>query len=90
MLHVDELEKHIRELEEQRGGNGNGGIISINQVEPHPWLCRKDIVEWCVRAASSCKRTALLCAAAASRNPRSRIWQTSTTRPRPRYSFAGV
>jgi diketogulonate reductase-like aldo/keto reductase len=47
--HLDELEKHINELEVQRGGKGKGGIISINQVELHPWLGRKDIVDWCTQ-----------------------------------------
>lgn len=45
--HLDELEQHIRELEAERGGKGKGGVISINQVELHPWLARKDIVDWC-------------------------------------------
>lgn len=45
--HLDELEQHISELEAERGGAGKGGILSINQVEVHPWLARKDIVDWC-------------------------------------------
>ena len=45
--HLDELEQHIHELEAERGGKGKGGVISINQVELHPWLARKDIVDWC-------------------------------------------
>lgn len=47
--HLDELERHIRELETERGGKGKGGILSIHQVEIHPWLGRKDIVDWCER-----------------------------------------
>ncbi|KAJ5689964.1 oxidoreductase [Penicillium macrosclerotiorum] len=46
--HLDELEQHIGELEAERGGKGKGGIVSINQVELHPWLGRKDIVDWCM------------------------------------------
>ncbi|KAI2790023.1 putative oxidoreductase [Penicillium oxalicum] len=45
--HLEELQQHIRELEAERGGKGRGGILSVNQVELHPWLARKDIVEWC-------------------------------------------
>lgn len=45
--HLNELEAYISKLEAERGGKGRGGIISINQVELHPWLGRKDIVDWC-------------------------------------------
>lgn len=45
--HLEELEKHIKELEEERGGQGKGGVLSVNQVELHPWLCREDIAKWC-------------------------------------------
>lgn len=31
----------------QEQPNGKGGILSVNQVELHPWLARPDIVEWC-------------------------------------------
>jgi len=44
--HLDELEKHIMELD-AKDGQGKGGILSVNQVELHPWLARPDIVEWC-------------------------------------------
>lgn len=47
MHHLDELERHISELEAERGGKGKGGVLDINQVEVHPWLARKDIVDWC-------------------------------------------
>ncbi|KAJ5152137.1 oxidoreductase [Penicillium capsulatum] len=47
--HLDELEQHIRELEAERGGKGKGGILSINQVELHPWLARQDIATWCAQ-----------------------------------------
>ncbi|KAJ5587577.1 oxidoreductase [Penicillium hispanicum] len=47
--HLDELERHISKLEAERGGKGKGGILSINQVELHPWLARKDIVDWCTQ-----------------------------------------
>ncbi|KAF2720912.1 Aldo/keto reductase [Polychaeton citri CBS 116435] len=40
--HLEELEKWQEEQPEHRRG-----IISVNQVELHPWLARPDIVEWC-------------------------------------------
>jgi diketogulonate reductase-like aldo/keto reductase len=46
--HLDELETYIKELEEERG-KGNGGVISVGQWEIHPWLPRRDIVEWCAK-----------------------------------------
>lgn len=46
--HLDELEAHIKELEEERG-KGKGGVISVGQWEIHPWLPRRDIVEWCTK-----------------------------------------
>ncbi|KAJ5946326.1 oxidoreductase [Penicillium verhagenii] len=45
--HLDELEQHISELEQERGGKGKGGIVSINQIELHPWLAHPEIVNWC-------------------------------------------
>ena len=44
--HLDELEMHIKELEEERG-KGRAGVISVGQWELHPWLPRPDIVQWC-------------------------------------------
>jgi diketogulonate reductase-like aldo/keto reductase len=44
--HLDELEVHIKELEQERG-LGGGGVISVGQWELHPWLPRPDIVSWC-------------------------------------------
>ena len=44
--HLDELEMHIKELEEERG-QGRAGVISVHQLELHPWLTRRDIVQWC-------------------------------------------
>ncbi|KAJ5246729.1 oxidoreductase [Penicillium chermesinum] len=44
--HLNELEQHMCELEAERG-QGKGGVLSINQVEVHPWLARRDIVDWC-------------------------------------------
>jgi diketogulonate reductase-like aldo/keto reductase len=44
--HLEELEEWIKKTEEKEG-KGKGGVVSINQVELHPWLPRKDIVEWC-------------------------------------------
>ena len=46
VVHLDELEKHIAELEEERGGKGKGGVLSVGQYEIHPWCARKDIAEW--------------------------------------------
>ncbi|KAJ5122471.1 oxidoreductase [Penicillium atrosanguineum] len=46
--HLNELERHIAELETE-GGKGKGGVVSIQQVELHPWLARKDIVDWCTQ-----------------------------------------
>jgi diketogulonate reductase-like aldo/keto reductase len=40
--HLQELEQWIKEQPE-----GKGGILSVNQVELHPWLGRKELVEWC-------------------------------------------
>ncbi|KAJ5279696.1 oxidoreductase [Penicillium angulare] len=45
--HLDELEEHISELEADRGGKGRGGVVSINQIELHPWLAHSEIVDWC-------------------------------------------
>jgi len=44
--HLNELEAYIAKLE-QENGKGNGGEISVGQWEIHPWLGRKDIVDWC-------------------------------------------
>ncbi|KIX99410.1 uncharacterized protein Z520_04986 [Fonsecaea multimorphosa CBS 102226] len=44
--HLQELEDYISELEKQLG-QGNGGEISVGQWELHPWLDRKEIVNWC-------------------------------------------
>lgn len=44
--HLDELEAYISELE-AKNGKGSGGEISVGQWEVHPWLGRRDIVEWC-------------------------------------------
>jgi diketogulonate reductase-like aldo/keto reductase len=47
--HLNELERHIAELEVERGGKGKGGVISVGQWEIHPWCARNDLVEWCVK-----------------------------------------
>lgn len=44
--HLDELERHIAELESERGGPGKGGVLSAGQYEIHPWCARNDITEW--------------------------------------------
>ncbi|KAK8193578.1 aldo-keto reductase-like protein [Phyllosticta capitalensis] len=42
--HLEELEGWMR----IRGERGmDGGVLSVNQVELHPWLARDDIVKWC-------------------------------------------
>ncbi|KAK9364882.1 aldo-keto reductase [Lipomyces kononenkoae] len=45
--HLNEMEVYIKELETERGGEGKGGKIDVGQWEIHPWLPRRDIVEWC-------------------------------------------
>ncbi|KAK3706136.1 hypothetical protein LTR37_012963 [Vermiconidia calcicola] len=40
--HLDELEKWMKQQPQDKAG-----ILSVNQVELHPWLARPDIVEWC-------------------------------------------
>ncbi|KAF2840895.1 Aldo/keto reductase [Patellaria atrata CBS 101060] len=40
--HLEELEAYIKEQ-----GWGKEGVISVNQVELHPWMARPDIVNWC-------------------------------------------
>ncbi|KAI9659104.1 MAG: hypothetical protein M1821_002064 [Bathelium mastoideum] len=44
--HLDELEAYIKKTEEEYG-LGKGGVLSVNQVELHPWLARPDIAQWC-------------------------------------------
>jgi diketogulonate reductase-like aldo/keto reductase len=44
--HLEELEEYIKS-EDSRKGAGKGGVLSVNQVELHPWLARRDIVKWC-------------------------------------------
>ena len=44
--HLEELEEHIKK-EEAVKGKGKAGVLSVNQVELHPWLARPDIVKWC-------------------------------------------
>lgn len=44
--HLEELEEYI-EKEEAVKGKGRAGVLSVNQVELHPWLARPDIAEWC-------------------------------------------
>ncbi|WPH01775.1 Hypothetical protein R9X50_00462800 [Acrodontium crateriforme] len=41
--HLDELENWQKEQPDSKAA----GVLSVNQVELHPWLARKDIVEWC-------------------------------------------
>lgn len=42
--HLEELEQWIKS--ENKEGR-KGGVLSVNQVELHPWLARDDIVGWC-------------------------------------------
>jgi diketogulonate reductase-like aldo/keto reductase len=52
--HLDELEAWIKETEAKEG-KGKGGVISINQIELHPWLARPDIVDWCKKRGVICE-----------------------------------
>jgi diketogulonate reductase-like aldo/keto reductase len=52
--HLEELETWI-EKTEAKEGKGKGGVISINQIELHPWLARPDIVEWCKKRGVLCE-----------------------------------
>ncbi|UPX11984.1 uncharacterized protein EKO05_0002562 [Ascochyta rabiei] len=54
VYHLEELEAYIKETESSQG-KGKGGVISINQVELHPWLARKDIVDWCKARGVLCE-----------------------------------
>ena len=40
--HLDELEQWQKSQPEDKAG-----LLSVNQIELHPWLARPDIVEWC-------------------------------------------
>lgn len=44
--HLDELEAWMSETASE-GGKAKAGVLSVNQVELHPWLARPDIVGWC-------------------------------------------
>lgn len=44
--HLEELEEWQKSVEAKEG-KGKGGVLSVNQVELHPWLARPDIVKWC-------------------------------------------
>ncbi|KAI7978405.1 hypothetical protein EIK77_001177, partial [Talaromyces pinophilus] len=44
--HLDELENYIKETDAKLG-KGKGGVLSVNQIELHPWLQRRDIIDWC-------------------------------------------
>jgi diketogulonate reductase-like aldo/keto reductase len=52
--HLDELEAYIKETESSQG-KGKGGVLSVNQVELHPWLARKDIADWCKERGVLCE-----------------------------------
>lgn len=43
--HLEELEAHMKAKETQKAGSK--GVLSVNQVELHPFLARPDIVKWC-------------------------------------------
>jgi len=45
--HLEELEAWQAQAERERPGSA--GVLSVNQVELHPWLARPDIVQWCRR-----------------------------------------
>ncbi|KAF1940145.1 aldo-keto reductase-like protein [Clathrospora elynae] len=52
--HLDELEAWIEDTDKKEG-KGKGGVISINQIELHPWLARPDIVDWCKKRGVLCE-----------------------------------
>ncbi|CAI6334802.1 unnamed protein product [Periconia digitata] len=52
--HLEELETYIKSVDEKEGP-GKGGVLSINQIELHPWLARKDIVDWCKTRGVLCQ-----------------------------------
>lgn len=52
--HLNELEAWIKDTE-AREGRGKGGVLSINQIELHPWLARPDIVDWCKQRNVLCE-----------------------------------
>lgn len=52
--HLDELETWIKTTDHKEGA-GKGGVISVVQVELHPWLARPDIVAWCKQRNVLCE-----------------------------------
>jgi diketogulonate reductase-like aldo/keto reductase len=46
--HLEELDEWIKQTDEKEC-QGKGGVLSVNQVELHPWLARDDIVDWCTK-----------------------------------------
>lgn len=66
--HLDELEAWIKETE-AREGKGRGGVISINQIELHPWLARPDIVNWCKQRGVLCEAYCPLVRATRNEDP---------------------
>ncbi|KAG9194364.1 2-dehydropantolactone reductase [Alternaria panax] len=66
--HLDELEAWIKETE-AREGKGKGGVISINQIELHPWLARPDIVNWCKKRGVLCEAYSPLVRATKNEDP---------------------
>jgi diketogulonate reductase-like aldo/keto reductase len=79
--HLAELEQHIKELEEERGGKGKGGVVSVGQWEVHPWCTRKDIVQWCAERNVACEVSARFSLCPPSLIPRrhhSRNWTSKS------------
>lgn len=44
--HLEELKKW---QQEEAAAGGEPGVLSVNQIEIHPWLRRREIIEWCTR-----------------------------------------
>ncbi|KAF2174071.1 hypothetical protein M409DRAFT_62232 [Zasmidium cellare ATCC 36951] len=44
--HLTDLEQYIKDTDAKLG-KGKGGVLSVNQIELHPWLQRRDIIDWC-------------------------------------------
>jgi diketogulonate reductase-like aldo/keto reductase len=65
--HLEELEAWQGEQESKK--KGSGGVLSVNQIELHPWLARKDIVTWCKERGVICEAYSPLARATRLQDP---------------------